>query len=137
MKFLRRILGIFVMIAGILGLVLSLAGMAIVWVVKPTVSTYASTTIDTLSKGVGTSKSVMVTTAEALGATIDSVDALSTMLGTTATTVEDVKPVLDEVDSILSVTLPLHWKPPHLALYLGAAQVLESTISRWTPSVLC
>ncbi len=130
MKILRRFLGILVMIAGILGLLLALAGLAGVWIVKPTVTVYAKTTIDTLNNSVNTSKSVMVTTGEALGATVDSVDALSTMLGTTAATVEDTKPVLDEIDTIMSVTLPSTLKATTDSLYTAqqAAQVLEGAI---------
>jgi len=130
MKFLRRLLGVLVMIAGILGLVLALAGLAGVWFIKPTVSIYANNTISTLNKSVGTSKSVMVTTGEALGATVDSVDALSAMLGTTAATVEDTKPIMDEINTIMSVTLPSTLKATTDSLYTAqnAAQVLETTI---------
>lgn len=118
------------MIAGILGLLLSLAGLAMVWIVKPTVTGYASATIDTLDKSVITSQSVMETTAEALGATVDSVDALSAMLNTTAVTVKDTKPVLNEIDTIMSVTLPATLEATATSLYTAqeAAQVLESTI---------
>jgi hypothetical protein len=130
MNVIRRILGLLVMIAGILGLMLSLAGLVIVWVAKPTATAYANTTIDTLNKSVITSQSVMETTGQALGATIDSVDALSTMLSTTATTVEDTQPVLDEIDIIMSVTLPSTLEATTDSLYTAqeAAQVLESTI---------
>jgi hypothetical protein len=130
MKPLRRILGIFVMIAGILGLVLSLAGLAGVWVAKPTVAVYASATIDTLNVSVTTSQDVMKITGEALGATIDSVDALSTMLGTTAATVEDTKPVLEQINTIMSDTLPssLGAATDSLKTAQQAAEVLESTI---------
>ena len=55
----RRILGVLVMIAGILGLVLSLAGLVMVWVAKPSVSGYANTTIDTLNDSIVTSQNVM------------------------------------------------------------------------------
>lgn len=130
MNVIRRILGLLVMIAGILGLVLSLAGLVIVWVAKPTVTVYANTTIDTLNKSVITSQSLMETTGQALGATIDSVDALSTMLSTTATTVEDTQPVLDEIDTMMAVTLPSTLEATTDSLYTAqeAAQVLESTI---------
>ena len=87
MSVLRRILGVLVMIAGILGLLLSLAGLALVWIAKPNVTAAANTTIATLTDSVGTSKDVMQTITEALGATVDSVDALSAMLATTAATV--------------------------------------------------
>ncbi|MBN1318732.1 MAG: hypothetical protein JXA42_24840 [Anaerolineales bacterium] len=130
MGILRRILGVIVMIAGILGLILSLAGLAGVWIAKPTLAANANTTIDTLNESIDTSKSVMEITEQALGATIDSVDALSEMLGTTADTVEDTKPILDEIDVIMADTLPSTLQATTDSLYTaqGAAQVLESTI---------
>jgi uncharacterized coiled-coil protein SlyX len=130
MKVTRRILGVLVMLAGILGLVLSTAGLVMVWVAKPTVSVYASTTIDTLNDSVVTSQSVMQTTGRALGATINSVDALSTMLSTTAATVEDTKPVLEEFDIIMASTLPATLEATADSLYTAqeAARVLEDAI---------
>ncbi|MGD8244049.1 MAG: hypothetical protein PVI63_02525 [Anaerolineae bacterium] len=101
-----------------------------VWVAKPTVSVYASTTIDTLNDSVVTSQSVMQTTGRALGATINSVDALSTMLSTTAATVEDTKPVLEEFDIIMASTLPATLEATADSLYTAqeAARVLEDAI---------
>ena len=130
MKIMRRILGVFVMIAGILGLLLSMAGLVVVWVAKPTVTAYANTTIDTLNQSVITSQNVMEITGKALGATVDSLDALSTMLSTTATTVDDTTPVLVEITTIMSDTLPstLEAATASLSTAQEAAQVLESTI---------
>lgn len=130
MKIMRRILGVLVMLAGLLGLLLSLAGLAIVWVAKPVVADYASTTVDTLNASVATSQDVMQVTAQALGATIDSVDALSDMLSTTAATVEDTKPILDKIDTVMSSTLPSTLEAATESLYTAqdAARVLESTI---------
>ncbi|MCJ7738466.1 MAG: hypothetical protein MUQ10_14340, partial [Anaerolineae bacterium] len=126
----RRFLGVLVMFAGLLGLVLSLAGLVGVWAAKPTVAVSASTTIDTLNESVVTSQNVMEVTGQALGATIDSVDALSAMLGTTALTVEDTKPILIEFDVIMSTTLPSTLEATTDSLYTAqeAARVLESTI---------
>jgi methyl-accepting chemotaxis protein len=130
MKVIRRILGVLVMLAGLLGLLLSLAGLVGVWVAKPTVAVYAGTTIDTLNNSVVTSQNVMETTRQALGATVDSVDALSAMLSTSAATVEDTKPVLDGFDSMMATTLPSTLKAATDSLYTAqeAAQVLETTI---------
>jgi uncharacterized protein YukE len=130
MKVMRRILGVLVMLAGMLGLVLSLAGLVMVWVGKPTVAVYARTTIDTLHESVVTSQKVMDITSQALGGTIDSVDALSAMLSTTAATVEDTRPVLDQFDTIMATTLPSTLQATTDSLYTAqeAARVLESTI---------
>ncbi len=94
MKVLRRILGIVVMIAGILGLLISIAGIVGVWVARPTIAEGVVNTIATLNTSIDTSKQVMVVTEQALGATVDSVNALQTMLEATATSVQDTQPML-------------------------------------------
>jgi hypothetical protein len=130
MKVIRRILGVLVAVAGTLGLALSVAGLIMVWVAKPTVAVYTRSTVDTLEESVVTSKRVMEITEEALGATVDSVDTLSTMLAATAATVEDTKPVLDEFDIIMATTLPATLEATADSLYTAqeAARVLESAI---------
>lgn len=106
MTFLRRFLGIFVMLAGIIGLVLSIAGLVGLWLVRPVLTTSITATIQTFSSSVDTSQKTLVITNEALGATVDSVDALSEMLGTTAVTVEDTQPIFSEVNGLMGETLP-------------------------------
>jgi hypothetical protein len=130
MKIFRRILGLFVMIAGILGLLLSLAGLVGIWMAKTPVLGYATTTIDTLQKSITTSQDVMEITIQALGATIDSVDALSEMLSTTALTVEDTQPVVVEIDAMLAETLPTTMSATIDSLFTAqeAAVVMESSI---------
>ncbi len=130
MSFFRRLIGILVMIAGILGLVLSIAGLVGVWVVKPTVASSADTTITTLNSSIGTSKDVMKITGKALGATVDSIDALSIMLDTTAISLEETQPVLDQVNSILGETLPatLSSASNSLKTAKDAAAVLDGAI---------
>ena len=130
MKAIRRILGVLVMLAGLLGLLLSLAGLVMVWVAKPVVADYGGTTIDTLKESVVTSQEVVDVTEQALGATIDSVDELSDMLSTTGATVEETKPVLDKIDTIMSTTLPSTLQAATDSLYTAqeAAKVLESTL---------
>lgn len=130
MKFLRRILGVLVMIAGILGLLLSLAGLVGVWLVRPTVTGYVNTTITTLDSSIRTSQDVMEVTGQALGGTVASVDALSDMLATTATSVEDTQPVLDQVNAIMGETVPssLETATESLKTAQQAAEVLDSAI---------
>jgi hypothetical protein len=72
----------------------------------------------------------MQVTGRALGGTIDSLDALSAMLATTADTVDDTTPVVDQFTIIMSDTLPSTLEAATTSLYTAqdAAQVLESTI---------
>jgi uncharacterized protein YukE len=130
MNVIRRFLGVFVMLAGILGLVLSLAGLVGIWVVKPTIATFADSTIVTLNTSITTSQDVMKITGEALGATITSVDALSAMLDTTANSVEETQPVFDQINTIMGETLPstLGSATDSLKTAQQAAAVLDSAI---------
>jgi hypothetical protein len=130
MKSIRRLLGILVMIAGILGLVLSLAGLITIWVFKPQLNSSISATITTLDNSITTSKDVMDITNEALGATVTSVDALSVMLGTTATTVENTKPVFTDLNAVVGDTLPQTMEDATTSLQAAqeAAQVLEASM---------
>lgn len=130
MKVMRRILGVLVMIAGILGLLLSLAGLVSLWVFQPTVTGYVSSTISTLNNSVNTSQQAMEVTYEALGATIDSVDALSEMLGTTAASVQDTMPVLNQLTTFLGESLPSTLQSATTSLQAAqqAANVLDGAI---------
>lgn len=130
MKVIRRVLGLVVMIAGILGLALSLTGVVSVWILKPTVSGYLDATIQTLNTSIDTSQKAMQVTDQALGATVDSVDALSAMLSTTASSVEDTKPVLEQVNLLMGETVPstLGSASDSLETAQQAASVLDSAI---------
>src|SRR3990170_2647869 len=72
----------------------------------------------------------MEITARALGATVDSVDALSTMLGATATSVEETMPVLDQLNTIMGDRLPSALDSATVSLKTAqqAAAVLDSAI---------
>ena len=130
MSILRRILGVFVMIAEIIGLLLSLAGLTGLIMVRPGLTASISTTINTLTTSVDTSTKAMVITNQALGATVDSVDALSEMLHTTAITVQDTQPVIIKLNIITGETLPATFTAATSSLKAaqGAATSLESAI---------
>lgn len=130
MAILRRLLGVFVMIAGILGLLLSLAGLVGLYLVRPTVATSMDLTVDTLLSSVEVSQDTLVITDGALGATVTSLDALSEMLDTTATTVEDTQPIITEVNDLMGETLPdsLRAATDSLDAAQGAARSLETVI---------
>jgi len=73
MGILRRILGVFVMLAGIVGLLLSGAGLVGLWMAKPALATSMESTIATLTNSIDVSKRTLVITYDALGATATSV----------------------------------------------------------------
>jgi hypothetical protein len=130
MKFLRRILGILVMFAGLLGLLIALAGLVGLWMFKPTVVENVTTTVDTLEGSISTSQEVMTVTKGALGATVNSLDALSVMLASTAASVEATEPMLVNVNILMGESIPsiLESATDSLLTAQQAAIVLDSTI---------
>jgi hypothetical protein len=130
MQVIRRFLGVLVMIAGILGLALSLAGLVSVWMFKPNVTGLIDNTILTLKDSVTTSQTAMEITGQALGATVDSIDALSSMLSNTATSVEETMPVFDQINVMMGETVPstLEAATDSLKTAQEAAEVLDSAI---------
>jgi hypothetical protein len=106
MKVLRRILGILVMLAGVLGLVLSVAGLVGIWMLKPTIAATIDNTITMLNSAVSTSQQAMQIAGDALEGTVKSVEALSTMLNATATSLQDTQPMLDQLKMFMGEKLP-------------------------------
>jgi methyl-accepting chemotaxis protein len=72
----------------------------------------------------------METTGQALGATVDSVKGLSTLLSTTAASVQDTKPVLTQINKVIGETMPttLRSATDSLEAAQQAAQVMEGSI---------
>ncbi len=106
MSKMRRPLGIFVMIAGIIGLLLSLSGMVGILIIRPGLQSAAKKTIDTIYTSIDSSQQVMNITGETLTATVFTVETLSSMLATTAQTMDDTRLILDQVNSVSGTTLP-------------------------------
>jgi Mg2+ and Co2+ transporter CorA len=106
MKVLRKILGVTVMIAGILGIILSMSGIITVWVLKPTIQQGAETVLSTLNVSLETSIRAVEVTRDALGATINSINALQTMLEATASAVKSTAPMLENINEFMADKLP-------------------------------
>jgi HAMP domain-containing protein len=130
MKIMRKILGVLVMIAGVLGLAISLAGLAGLWMVKSSVVGHVDSTIDTLKTSITTSQITMEVTGQALGATVESVDALSILLSSTASSVEETGPMIETANTMLGKNLPDTFESATGSLISAqqAAVVLDSSI---------
>ena len=102
----RKILGILLVVAGILGLILAIAGLIFTWAVRPVVTQGLDTALTTLGGSIQTSQEAMIITEQALDGTINSISALETMLTSTATSVQDSKPLMAQISGFLSDQMP-------------------------------
>lgn len=130
MSVLRKVLGVFVMIAGLIGLVISIAGLAGLWMVRPGLTTSINTMIVTLTDTLDTSLTAMDVTNEALGGAVKSIDALSEMLANTADSVSKTQPVIDEVNGMMGEKLPATFEAANDSLKAAedAATSMEGAI---------
>jgi hypothetical protein len=130
MRIMRRILGIFVMIAGIIGLLLGLAGLVGMWWVKPGVTSSIRTTVKALLISVDTSQKALVITDQALGTGIDSMDTLAKMLTATADTVGETQPVITQASDMMNNAVPAAMEAARAALTTaeGAARSVEGAV---------
>jgi hypothetical protein len=130
MNFIRRIFGVFVMTAGIIGLLLSLAGLAGLVIVRPVVNSSITSAVSALYTSVDSSQKTLAITDEALDAAIDSVDALADMLTTTGEIVEDTQPVVSQINAVMGKNLPATFEAAGDSLKAaeGAASSLETAI---------
>jgi uncharacterized phage infection (PIP) family protein YhgE len=106
MKHLRRLLGLFVIVAGVIGLLISLTGLVGVWVLKPRITAALTTTVDLLLSSVGTSQQALTSAEVALEAGITSVEELADMLANTSTTLADTQPVITQLTDVMGEQLP-------------------------------
>jgi methyl-accepting chemotaxis protein len=94
------------MIAGLIGLLLSISGLIGILIVRPGLQSAAKKTIETIYTSIDSSQQVMNITGETLTATVETVEILSSMLATTAQTMDDTRLILDQVNSVSGTTLP-------------------------------
>lgn len=133
MNVIRRFLGIFVMFAGVIGLILSLAGLVGLWVARPIMISTFTSTLNTLESSLSTSQETLDITGAALDATISSVNNLASMLDSTATTIKDTQPAINKTNLLMSETLPdsINNAVDSLKAAKSAATSLESAIKQF------
>jgi methyl-accepting chemotaxis protein len=92
--------------AGIIGVLLSLAGITGLWLVRPAVTTSLHTVLSALSSSVDTSQQAMNITDDALDASIQGFDGLSEVIHSMENSVKNATPAVEAVSGLLNDTLP-------------------------------
>ena len=131
MKILRKILGVIVMIAGIIGLLLSLVGIFFVWKTKPAIETALTNGLTVINNSLDTSIEVVGVTKDALSATVSSVYALRDTVAAASQSVEETKPFVEGITSLLSKELPTTISATQTSLESAqaSAKVLDSVLT--------
>lgn len=130
MKLLRKILGIIVMLAGILGLLLSLAGLGATWYYRPSMESAFNNILTTLSSSLDLSQEGLRVTEDALTAAVGSIDALQQTVKATAASLGSTQPVLEGITGFMGDQLPATLDAARSSLNAAqqGAQVVDNAI---------
>jgi ABC-type transporter Mla subunit MlaD len=106
MSILRRIIGVLLILAAILGLIVSIGAMYIIWNVQDNITTSLQNTIDLLGQTLETTAQGLVVTQAALQNSVDMIGSLQSTVETTAEAIGTTDPLLEEISGLLAEKLP-------------------------------
>jgi hypothetical protein len=106
MVIVRRIIGVLLILAAILGLVFSVGAMYVMWSAQGRVTTGLQTTIDLLSQTLETTANGLVVTQQALQSSVDLIGNLQSTVETSAKAINSTSPMLDDISVLMKEKLP-------------------------------
>lgn len=106
MSVFRRIIGVLLILAAILGLIVSIGAMYIIWNVQGNITTSLQNTIDLLGQTLETTAQGLVVTQAALQNSVDMIGSLQATVETTAEAIGTTDPLLEEISGLLAEKLP-------------------------------
>jgi hypothetical protein len=106
MTIIRRIIGVLLILAAILGLVVSIGAMYVIWNVQGNLTTSLQNTIDLLGQTLETTTQGLVVTQAALQNSVDLIGNLQATVETTAEAIGSTNPMVDEIARLMKEDLP-------------------------------
>lgn len=130
----RKIIGITFIVAAVLGLIFSLAGIVLVWTVKTPLTTYLVNTIDLVDTTLGATSSGLSVADETLTKTISDLTTLENTIQTASTAMDDSVPMVETITGLLSGGIPdaIEATQTGLTSLQSAAASIESTLELLT-----
>jgi peptidoglycan hydrolase CwlO-like protein len=106
MLVIRRIFGLLLIIATVIGLVFSLVGIFYVWKYQSSVAVNLQSTLTLMSDTHDATAQGLVVTEAALKSSVDTVANMQSTIETTAKTIESTNPMIDEIADLMDNQLP-------------------------------
>ena len=131
MSFIRKIIGLFLIIAAIGGLIFSIAGLVLAWRAESRVTAGMQNFVDVLSQTLQTTSQGLTITQQALKSSVDTVSSLQSTVQTTAKTIKSSGPMVDEISKLMTTDLPNTVKSTESSLRTAqdSAKVIDSVLS--------
>ena len=126
----RKIIGITFIIAAIIGLILSVGGIVLVWVVREPLTTNLVNTIDLIGTTLEATSSGLSAVDETLSSTISNISTLESTIQTASNSIDDSVPMIESISGLLSGNLPgaIEATQTGLTTLQDAAGSIESTL---------
>jgi hypothetical protein len=130
MTLVRRIFGFLLIIAAILGLIISIVGIYYVWHIEPAMVSGMQNTVNLLSATLETTSQGLVVTKDALRNSVDMIGNMEMTLQTTAKAIDSANPMFDEITTLMDKQLPTTIQATQKSLNTAqeSAQVIDSVL---------
>ena len=106
MSVIRRLIGVLLILAAILGLVVSIGAMYVIWNAQANLTSSLQSTVDLLGQTLETTAQGLVVTQAALQNSVDMIGSLQATVETTAEAIGTTDPLLEEISGLLAEKLP-------------------------------
>ena len=119
MSIIRRIIGVLLILAAILGLVVSIGAMYVIWTAQANLTTSLQSTIDLLGQTLETTAQGLVVTQQSLQSSVDLIGNLQSTVETTAKAIGSTNPMVDEIARLMKEDLTHSYSMTELAEYVN------------------
>jgi hypothetical protein len=129
--FLKRVIGITLIIAAILGLLFSAVGIAAVWVIEPRIEAGLNRALVIGGSVLDTSAEALTIADKTLSTTVSSMDSLKGAVESAAKTFDQISPLADTLTKLSKDTLPGTLKAAQTSLNSAAdsAKVIDNVLA--------
>jgi len=106
MSIFRKLIGILLLLAAVLGLIFSIGAIAFVWRIEQPLAENLVSTIDLLSQTMEITADGLEITQVAIRSSVDTISALQSTVQTTASTIKSSGPMVEEINALMQTDLP-------------------------------
>jgi methyl-accepting chemotaxis protein len=126
----RKIIGITFITAAIIGLILSVGGIVLVWVVRVPLTDNLLNTVDLIGTTLEATNTGLATVDETLSKTISNISTLEITIQTASSAVDDSVPMVETISDLLTTNFPdaIEATQTGLITLQDAARSIESTL---------
>jgi chromosome segregation ATPase len=130
MSVIRKLIGVLLMIAAIIGLFISVAGIGFFWRIEDPLTQNIQSTIDLLSQTMTTTAQGLTITQSALEGSVATISSLQSTVQTTANTIKSSSPMVEEISTLMQEDLPRTIQATEASLRSAAqsAQVIDGLL---------